>query len=275
MNFEIDDKKSVIHCVEAITATWFDARAFYSEMLKADKASSGCFWQITQSFLDCISDFLTCTKEKFIRTWCSRCKDNGLLMMAYHCTRAHSADPFWERGILPLDKDMIKDFLEESLTAFPSFQPAPNDKISILCELMKEELSAVRLKQQHSGPYFFLSRNRAKEHDNDYLENGPEVWWSCIDAILRYCNANGIQLPCTNRSIWRKIIATNLRPFIIHCGIPFSMLSNPGYLTHVILTSFFNYIDPDPDSPEFCNDFCVCLDGKVLDPKHIIRIDAW
>jgi hypothetical protein len=276
MNFEIDDKRSVKCCVETITAHWFDAKALYSEMQQAGRTSSGSFWHVTQSFLNCISDFLTCTKEEFIKAWCSRCEENELRMIAYHCTRARCKESFLSRGILPIGKDIFEDFLTESFAAFPSFQLSENDKNSIVQAMMDDWLSAIRLTEQHAGPYFFLSCSRAKELDNDYLENGPEVWWCCIDAILRYCNAKGIQAPCTDRNLWRKVDAKNLNPFIIKCSIPFSVSFSQEYLTYVILISFFNYIDPDPDSSvDFCKEFCVRLDGKALDPKHIISFDIW
>ena len=248
----------------------------YREIQQTSRTSSGSFWCVTQSFLKCISDFLTCTKEDFITAWCSRCEKNELRMMAYHCTRARSAGPFLKRGIVPISKDIFEDFLTESFAAFPSFQLAENDKNSIMQAHMDDGLSAVRLNEQHTGPYFFLSCSRAKERDNDYLENGPEVWWCCIDTILQYCNAKGIYIPCTDRDLWRKVIAKNLKPLIIKCNIPFSILSNQEYLTHVILISFFNYIDPDPDSSvDFYKKFCVSLDGKALDPKHLISFYIW
>ncbi len=181
---------------------------------------------------------------------------------------------------MPIGRDIFEDFLTQSLAAFSSFQLSENDKNSIMQammdEMMDDWLSAVRLTKQHAGPYFFLSYSRAKELDNDYLQNGPEIWWCCIDAILRYCVAKGIHAPCTDRNLWRKVIAKNLKPFIIKCSIPFSMSLSQEYLTYVILISFFNYIDPDPGSSEdFFKEFCVRLDGKALDPKHIISFDIW
>jgi hypothetical protein len=177
---------------------------------------------------------------------------------------------------VPIAKDIFEDFLTESFAAFPSFQLSENDKNLIVQALMNDWLSAVRLKKQRAGPYFFLSSRGAKCPNNDYLDHGPEIWWNCIDAILRYCSAKGIYLPCTDRNHWREVIAKNLKPFIIKCSIPFPILSNQEYLTHVILVSFFNYIDPDPDSSvDFCKECCVRLDGKALDPKHIISFDIW
>lgn len=195
--------------------------------------------------------------------------------MAYHCTRAFSCDSFHKKGLLPLGEETLEEFLRQSYIAFPSLRISDRDKELIMQEIVNDLVSTIRLKDQQAGPHFFLSYLRAKAEDNNYLNHGPEIWWSCVDILLSYCAQKNITVPCTDRNQWIKALALNSTPFIICCKLSFSFLSARESLAFIILVSFFNYIDPDPDSDEdsLC-EYTVRLYGKALDAQYIVRIES-
>ncbi len=261
-------------CIENITKNWFDAKELYNKIRQDGKITSPSFWHETAHLLNCVSGFLSCTKDEFMGEWNTRCENNDLHIMAYHCTRAFSSDSFLKKGLLPLSEETLEEFLRQSYIAFPSLRISDNDMELIMREIVNEPVLKIRLKDKQAGPHFFLSYLRAKEEDNNYLNHGPENWWSCVDILLSYCAQKKITLPCTDRAQWIKALALNSTPFILVCILPFSLISARESLAFIILVSFFNYIDPDPDSNE--NSLCeytVRLYGKALNAQYIVKIE--
>ena len=56
-----------------------------------------------------------------------------------------------------------------------------------------------------------------------------------LDVLIKYCQDRKIALPWSDRNEFRKLIAEKLRPLIIHCAIPFSILPVGNYYIFLVL----------------------------------------
>jgi hypothetical protein len=80
-------------------------------------------------------------------------------------------------------------------------------------------------------------------------------------------------LPWSDRNECRKLIAEKLRPLIIHCAIPFSILPVDNYYIFCMLRGYFLFIDLDDDSANLFEGYSIDLCGSSLDPKYILKIE--
>ncbi|MFC1867189.1 hypothetical protein ACFL0H_03540 [Thermodesulfobacteriota bacterium] len=62
-------------------------------------------------------------------------------------------------------------------------------------------------------------------------------------------------------------------PLIIHCAIPYSILSEKDYFAFCVLIAYFNSLDPEDDLNNLFDGYSIDLKGKGLDPRHIVKIE--
>ncbi|MBW1682574.1 MAG: hypothetical protein JRJ83_14285 [Deltaproteobacteria bacterium] len=205
----------------------------YYELKSDSQTNQTNFWNIADSMINTISNYLECTSEEFLQIWEKKCIILNVRFMGYHCTRHSRKEVFVEKGILPLSKKTIK--LSQS-------QKRPDAK----------DIWFYR-STRGSGPYFFLSYKSARNPDNHFFK-GPEI----LLAV------NGNQ---PNNKLGKSI------PLILHCEIPFSILPNKNYYTFCTLRAYFNYLDPEDDQEDLFEGFSIDLNGNALYPRYIVRIE--
>ena len=156
--------------------------------------------------------------------------------------------------------------------AFPVFSLLQRQKEEII-QLIENDSTWKYRSGKGSGPYFFLSYRNASEPDNFFHASGTEIWWLFCDILIKYCKAKQIAMPWSGRNECRKFIAGKLKPLIIHCAIPFSILPVDNYYIFCMLRAFFLFIDPDDDSANLFEGYSLDLCGSSLDPKYIQQIE--
>ena len=233
MILDIDNSGTVQSFVSKITSDWFDIDSMYYELKTDSQTNWTDFWNITDSMLNIIANYLECASEEFSKTWEQKCIIHNARFMGYHCNRHSDKDVFIEKGILPLSEEIIK--------------PTQNQKRWDAGKIWSYRTT------RGSGPYLFLSYKSAKKSDNPFFK-GPEI----LLAV------NGHQ-PNSNSE---KSI-----PLIIHCEIPFSILPNKNYYTFCTLKAYFNFLDPEDDSGDLFEGSSIDLNGNPLEPKYIVRIE--
>lgn len=234
MIIDIDNKESVQAAMERISKDWFDPAELYNGLKTAAKTDSLGFWCETAHMLADVSSCLGLVSDRFLAEWNQRCIDSEMKLMGYHCTRHSDKGVFREKGILPLSEETVKLNDYESQTA--------------------QRIYLINYRYNQSpGPSFFLSYNRAKKPDNHFF-NGPEILLACDGHHVGVDNAKSF-------------------PLIIHCAIPYSLLSVKDYFAFCILRAYFNFLNPEDGSENFFDGYSIDLRGKALDPKHIVKIE--
>lgn len=104
--------------------------------------------------------------------------------------------------------------------------------------------------QRSPGPWFLLSYRYAK--NSGFCIKGPEI------LLAR----NGYHI---------GVDPAKSVPLIIHCVIPYSILSGKDYLAFCILRAYFNFLDPDDDLT--FDGYSLDLNGKSLAPQYIVRTE--
>ncbi len=234
MILDIDNSSSVQSFVSKITKDWFDIDSMYYALKSKSHINWTDFWNTTDYMVDIISNYLDCTSEDFLKIWEKKCLEHGTRLMGYHCTRHSNKSVFTDNGILPLSEKTIE--------------------ISSNQKSMKAREAWEYRSTRGVGPYFFLSYKAAKNPDNHFCRNGPEILLACA----------GHQ----PTNIPEKSI-----PLIIHCAIPFSILFNKKFYTFCILRAYFNFLDPEDDSENLFEGYSIDLNGSTLDPQHIVRME--
>lgn len=161
-------------------------------------------------------------------------------------------------------------FFSELADAFPAFSLSDEDKNRVILSITQTDTWIFRQTVAGIGPNFFLSYQEAKKQDHDFLRNGSEIWWTCVDRLLQYCSENNIAAPTADRNELRTQISQNTIPLVIFCLIPFSLLSEDPYYSGCMLKSYFDYLDPGDD---FLKGGGINLKGKKLDPQYIVDIE--
>src|SRR5574340_478090 len=226
MILDIDRADSVTGIIEAIA--WFDIRKLYKDLKNGHETDSSNFWHISDCLLKSTSSRLLLRLTDFIDKWRASCISNDLKIMGYHCTRIHDLKIFMEKGIIPLDDGIIDSFFLMLNFAFPSFLLSQGQKEEII-HLINNDSTWKYRRSKGSGPYFFLSYHNASKRDNSFHASGTEIWWLFCDILIKYCQDRLIVLPWSDRNECRELIAEKLRPFIIHCAIPFAILPAENY----------------------------------------------
>ena len=234
MILDIDNSNSVQSFVIKITANWFDIDSMYYALKSDSQTNWGDFWNITDYMIEIASNYLDCVSRDFLTIWEQKCLDHDAMLMGYHCTRHSNKSVFTDNGILPLSEKTI---------AISSV------KKNIKVKEAWEYRSKIGV-----GPYFFLSYKAAKNPDNYFCRNGPEILLTC---------AGHQPTNISEKSI----------PLIMHCAIPFSILPNKKYYTFCILRAYFNLLDPEDDSGNLFESYSIDLNGMALKPQHIVRIE--
>ncbi|VAX33784.1 hypothetical protein MNBD_NITROSPIRAE03-1273 [hydrothermal vent metagenome] len=233
MIIDIDNSSSVQSFVSKITSDWFDIDGIYYDLKSDSQTNWTNFWNITDSMINIISNFLGCTSEEFLKSWEKKCTEHDAKLMGYHCTRHSNKEVFAINGILPLSEETI------SLSQTQERSDAEN-----LWDYRSN---------RGPGPYFFLSYKSAKNPDNHFFK-GPEILLA-VDGHQPGSNSE--------KSI----------PFIIHCAIPFSILPDKNYYTFCILRAYFNFLDPEDDAEDIFDAYSIDLKGNVLDSQHVVRTE--
>ena len=96
--------------------------------------------------------------------------------MGYHCTRTHNPKIFMEKGIIPLDDDIIESFFSMVNFAFPSFSLPQKQKEEIV-QLIENDSTWKYRRGKGVAPYFFLSYGNASKPNNFFHASGTEIWW--------------------------------------------------------------------------------------------------
>jgi hypothetical protein len=270
MIIDIDNETSVLPIVRTLTADWFSLDDLYFQMKCNGKTNCRGFWASSSPMLDTIANYIGMAPKSFRMQWNYRCSEAGLKVLGYHCTRHRNQDVFLQRGILPLSDEVTYAFFSEivALLKLPSLTP------TAIAELTQSIVRDNKWKYRScmgSGPYFWMSYKEAKNPDNDYHQNGPEIWWLFVDQLLRYCHEKTIHIPYSDRDALRGIISEALMPFIIHCEIPYSMIPSKDWCAFNILKACFTFIDPE-DDPETSG--WIDLNGQILEPKYFCRIEV-
>ena len=155
--------------------------------------------------------------------------------MGYHCTRHSDKRVFLEKGVLPLSAETIKLTEGKKQTA--------------------QEVSMWEYRSQRSpGPWFLLSYKCSKRPENHFCLKGPEILLGCVGHQVDVDPATSV-------------------PLIIHCAIPYPLLSEKDYFAFCVLSAYFNFLDPEDDLDNRFDGYSIDLKGKVIDPRHIVRIE--
>jgi hypothetical protein len=235
MIVDIDNRESIKTAIELITKGWFNLDEMYARLKATGKTDSSGFWNIHADMLAAISCILRCSSNEFLREWDQRCIDNDTKFMGYHCTRHSNKQVFLEKGILPLSEETVR---------------LSNDS----CQSAREDSMREYRFERSPGPFFLLSYKCAKKPDNSFCLNGPEILLRCVGHHV------GVDL---SKSI----------PLIIHCVIPYSLLSETDYFAFCVLLAYFNFLDPEDDSSDIFDGYSIDLRGKALKPKYIVKIE--
>jgi len=234
MIIDIDNLKLVYVAVCRISQGWFDPVEMYASLKADGKTNSSGFWGIATHMLADMSGYLGCTSAQFSDKWDQRCSDNDTRMMGYHCTRHSEMQVFVEKGILPLSEEIIRLSEDQAQT------------------IKGKSMWEYRL-QKSPGPFFLLSYKCARSPEKHSFFRGPEILFTCTG---HHIDVNPV------RSV----------PLIIHCAIPYPLLSERDYLAFCVLRAYFNFLDPE-DRMDF-DGYSIDLKGKRLDPQHIVRIEG-
>jgi hypothetical protein len=235
MIIDIDDCRSLQAMVNRVSESWFNPEKTYSDFKANRKTDSPSFWAITRQLLGGVSESLGQRPAEFLEIWNQRCITRGVKIMGYHCTRHSDKQVFAEKGILPLSEETIKLLEEENQTPQARY--------------MWEYRS-----QRSPGPFFLLSYAFAKNPDNHFCRKGPEILLACSG---RHVDVN------REKSV----------PLIIHCAIPYSILPDKDYYAFCILRAYFNFMDPNDEAINLFEGYSIDLQGRILDPCHILRIE--
>lgn len=268
--FNNDDQASVKESIIQITKGWLDPNKIYFSLKGSGITNRLKFWHETECLLESISHELSIAPQDFNRKFKESCDRLDLWLMAYHCTRSSRTEDFIKNGILPLNEAVLWAFLSELTVAFPTFSLSKKEKESVILRVTQTDTWTSRLTLTGTGPYFFLSYQEAIKQDHDFLRNGSEIWWTCLDSLIQYCSENNIATPTADRNEWRAKISLNMSPLVICCSMPFSFLSDNPYYSGCMLKSYFNYLDPEDD---FLESGGLDLKGKKLDPQYIVGIE--
>jgi hypothetical protein len=233
MTIYIDNSESVQAAVNRISEGWFDPVKMYAGLKADGKTISSNFWNVTTRMLTEVSGFLGWTSALFIGEWDQRCITSGIKIMGYHCTRHSDKNAFTEKGILPFSEETIKLAENQTLKA----------------------RGMLEIRSKKPGPSFHISYTYAKDPSAHTFFEGPEILLCCAG---RHVDVD------TEQSV----------PLLIHCAIPYSIIPDPeGYLAFCILSAYFNYIDPSDESNLSFEGYSIDLEGTILDPCHIVRIE--
>ena len=268
--FNNDDQVSVKESIIEITNGWFDPDKIYCSMKGRGITDRSKFWGETEYLLGSISNELSMAPQDFNWKFKESCQRLDLSLMAYHCTRTGKPENFKNNGILPLNETVLLDFLSELADAFPAFSLSSEDKERVILSITQTDTWIYRQTVTGIGPNFFLSYHEAKKQDHDFLRNGPEIWWTCVDSLLEYCSENNIATPTVDRNEIRAQISQNSIPLVIFCSIPFSFLSDDPYYSGCMFKSYFDYLDPGDN---FLEGGGINLKGKKLDSQYIVDIE--
>ena len=233
MILDIDNLSLVQNFVKKLTEGWFDIDNMYHELKAGSQTNWTEFWNITDSMINTVSDYLKCSSEYFVSQWNKKCSLHGAMVKGYHCTRHSNKSVFLEKGILPLSEKTVN--------------PLKNQK----------QLDASKIWNYRStvgaGPYLCLSYKSAKDPNNHFF-NGPEILLGLIG------NQPGIN---HEKSI----------PLILHCEIPFSILTNKKFYIFCALKAYLNFLDPEDGTEDLFEGASIDLNGNPLAPKYIVRIE--
>ncbi len=235
MIIDIDDRKSIQTATELVSKDWLDPAIMYADLKTAGKTDSSGFWGTPAHMVASVSRFLGCTSDEFLNEWDQRCIGNDMKFMGYHCTRHSDQRAFLEKGILPLSEETVK------------LSSGSNQSVR------EKSMWEYRFRRS-PGPYFLLSYKCAKKPDNDFCLDGPEILLSCVGQHVGVDPDEAV-------------------PLIIHCAIPYSFLSETDYFAFCVLRAYFNFLDPEDNSSDLFDGYSIDLQGKALDPKHIVRIE--
>ncbi len=235
MIINIDNRESVQTAMEQISKGWFNPVETYDNLKSTGKTDSSGFWNITNHMLADVSEFLGWTSSQLLNKWNQICIGNDAKFMGFHCTRHSDKRVFLENGILPLSDETV-------ILSDDSSQTAEGKD-------MWEYRS-----QRSPGPWFLLSYKCAKKPENHFCLKGPEILLGCVGHHFGVDPAKSI-------------------PLIIHCAIPYLFLSERDYFAFCVLRAYFNFLDPEDDSRDLFDGYSIDLRGKVLEPRHIIRIE--
>ena len=234
MLIDIDNSKSVISAVKYIELDWVKFASIYYKIKSDKNVGLGNFWNITDEMIRVISEKIHCSPEEFKTAFSSRLVNQGVKLMGYHCTRYSNKESFIKKGILPLSNSTIQ---------FPEKQDSN----------IAENTLEYRL-NKGPGPYFCLSYASAKDPNNHYCNFGAEVLLGC----------NGKQ---------ENNDSSQLKPMIIHCSIPFSLLPDHEFYIFCILRAYFSIIDPSDETENLFYDYAIDLKNQTLPPKCILKIE--
>ena len=235
MIIDIDNSESVQGAVSQISEGWFNPVEMYAGLKANGTTNSSGFWGISTQMLSDVSGFLGWTSARFLYEWDQRCIDNDTKYMGYHCTRHSDIRIFIEKGVLPLSEETIKLFEEKDQT--------------------EQEKSMREYRFQRSpGPFFLLSYKCAKSPENHFCLKGPEILLGCVGHHV-------------------NVDPTKSVPLIIHCAIPYLLLSEKEYFAFCVLRAYFNFLDPEDDLDDLFDGYSIDLKGRVLDPRYIVRIE--
>jgi hypothetical protein len=213
MIIDIDDETLVLPIVRNLTAGWFNIGDLYFQMKGNGKTSCGGFWTSSSPMLDTIADCLGMAGDSFRDRWNHRCSEVGLKVMGYHCTRHRDRDVFLQRGILPLSDEVISAFFSEinAVLKLPSLTSTAIEELTR--SVVRDDKWKYRLSRP--GPCFLMSYKEAKIPDNDYHQNGPEIWWLFVDHLLETGVLSIYWEPCSPSSILMMMLMVFLKKFLI------------------------------------------------------------
>jgi hypothetical protein len=235
MIIDIDNRECIQTAIGLITKDWFDPEEIYVRLKAAGETGSADFWNIHTEMVAAMSRLCGCTSDEFLNRWDQRCIDNDIKFMGYHCTRHSDKRVFLEEGILPLSEGTVS---------------IANDKDQSAWETKLREYRFER----SPGPFFLLSYKYAKKPDNHFCLHGPEILLGSVGHHIGVDPAKSV-------------------PLIIHCAIPYSFLFQTDYFAFCVLLAYFNFLDPEEDTRDLFDGCSIDLQGRALDPEHIVRIE--
>jgi hypothetical protein len=252
-----------------ITRDWFDPTEIYLTMKKNGITEKSGFWFKTDRLLSQISKQISVTEAELLNIFTEKCQETDLRIKSYHCTRCIRIQYYRDVGILPISERVIHSFFELLKNVRNDMPLAAVDYEKIFKAVVNDEQWKYRV-EQGSGPYLFLSYKAASKSDNPFLVNGPESWWYCIDEFIKYYRKNIRSCIVPNRLDLMKVLCEYLKPIIVHCIIPFSILPDRYYYIFYILRAFFNSIDPGETNWDA---YSLDLRGTSVAPVFIVQIE--
>jgi hypothetical protein len=205
-----------------------------------------------------------------IPTWQRLLEQSGLLIRAYHSTRARDARVFRQTGIKPLDPDELYRRVRSKVLGRASGYELPPDRWVEFVAWSKTEHPIDGKLCLSKGPFLFLSRCVMDDPvmTKPHL-HGPEFEEDLFRLLETFCDQEGLPRP----DQYSEVLLRGTRGIILHCEIPFCRLDGQSRrsVLKLMAETLFKSEAAD-DAAKHYTWLCLCLEGGVR-PEWIARVE--